>query len=84
MTMGPISSAGNIPSSPPPVRDTGVGRTEKQEKASDRDGDGRRMWEGQREKETEPDEATPEATTREAPKSKDPTGSSGGKLDLSG
>ncbi len=86
MSMGPVSSAGNIPSSPPPIRDTGVGRTEKQEKASDRDGDGRRMWEGRHEEQGQAasDEPAAEAAASEEPKSKDPTGASGGQLDPSG
>lgn len=58
----------------------GVGQTEEDEGASDRDADGRRLW-----------EAPPEAPEQEAeepqgadPRSKDPTGQKGGQLDLSG
>lgn len=67
---------------------SGVGETEQDEQASDRDADGRRLWEKSPGENSEADdqEATPGTATpsREALKSKDPTGLSGGKLDLSG
>ena len=84
MSMGPVSNAGNIPTSQPPIREANVGRTEKQEKASDKDGDGRRMWEGPQNEQDPSANATEEATVSDVPKSKDPTGKSGGQLDLSG
>ena len=62
----------------------GVGETTQDEKASDRDADGRRLWEAMPEQAAEADEAVGEAKTQEAPQSKDPTGTSGGQLDLSG
>lgn len=65
----------------------GVGETTQDEKASDRDADGRRMWEAANDPDSESNEAATEVAeneTQEAPQSKDPTGSSGGRLDLSG
>lgn len=62
----------------------GVGETTQDEKASDRDADGRRLWEGTSGPTTEPEETVEEATAQEPPQSKDPTGASGGQLDLSG
>ena len=62
----------------------GVGETAQDEKASDRDADGRRLWEAMPEQKTDSGELPEEAHTPEAPQSKDPTGASGGQLDLSG
>lgn len=62
----------------------GVGETAQDEKASDRDADGRRLWEAIPEHESAQDEATEEPEPQETPRSKDPTGSSGGQLDLNG
>ncbi len=62
----------------------GVGESTEDEKASDRDADGRRLWEATPEQTTESDEAVGDATAQEAPLSKDPTGTSGGQLDLTG
>ena len=62
----------------------GVGQTVQDEKASDRDADGRRLWEGRPEPTAESEEAVDEAKAQQAPPSKDPTGASGGQLDLSG
>jgi len=66
---------------------SGVGETEQDEQASDRDADGRRLWEGSEEEKTEEGEASTDEATRTGgnqPQSKDPTGMSGENLDLSG
>jgi hypothetical protein len=62
---------------------SGVGQTEHDEQASDRDADGRRPWElgGQRSPETEPDEPKEDESPHP---SKDPSGTRGGQLDISG
>jgi hypothetical protein len=58
----------------------GIGQTEEDQGASERDADGRRFWEANQEK--DPDQpAEPSEPTRQA---KDPTGSSGTSLDLTG
>ena len=62
----------------------GVGETAQDEKASDRDADGRRLWEAMPQQADEPDDAKEDAKPEETPRSKDPTGTSGGQLDLSG
>jgi len=59
----------------------GIGETTQDEKTSDRDADGRRLWEANP-KHT--DEAAEDVKTQDAPQSKDPTGASGGQLDLTG
>ena len=60
----------------------GVGQTEQDEQASERDADGRRLWEDTG------DGSTTENTQEDSPQgsalSKDPTGQSGTQLDLSG
>ncbi|MEO8497326.1 MAG: hypothetical protein ABI614_19825, partial [Planctomycetota bacterium] len=61
----------------------GVGETTQDEKASDRDADGRRLWEAMNKQAGEPDDAD-EVKSKQAPLSKDPTGASGGQLDLTG
>ena len=58
----------------------GVGQTEQDEEATDRDADGRRPWELP----PEVDEQTQVDHERGEPRSKDHTGQKGGKLDLSG
>jgi erythromycin esterase-like protein len=58
----------------------GIGDTKEESEASDRDADGRRIWEvSQRE---ESSEENPDLAPD--PKGKDPTGTAGGQLDLSG
>jgi hypothetical protein len=59
---------------------SGVGETEQDEGTSDRDADGRRLWEAPPEPQDE--EQTP--TAEDAPRGKDPTGETGARLDLSG
>ena len=59
----------------------GVGETEQDEQASDRDADGRRLWEGN------PDDGPADSESpdeRSTPQSRDPSGARGGNLDLSG
>ena len=58
----------------------GVGQTEQDEQATDRDADGRRIWELP----PEVEEQAPEQQALDEQRSKDPTGQKGGQLDLSG
>ena len=58
----------------------GVGQTEQDEQATDRDADGRRIWELP----PEAGEQEPEQQALGEQRSKDPTGQKGGQLDLSG
>jgi hypothetical protein len=61
----------------------GIGQTEEESQASERDADGRRPWELKQQKPAE--EATPESAADSllaAPK--DPTGDRGGLIDISG
>ena len=64
-------------------RASGIGETEQDQQASERDADGRRLWEGQqkkKEKETNETETPAEPPRRV----KDPTGVTGNSLDLTG
>jgi hypothetical protein len=60
----------------------GIGQTEEDSQASERDADGRRLWE----QPTHPDHKKPSSEPAEPalPLSKDPTGSTGNQLDLLG
>ncbi|MGI8979490.1 MAG: hypothetical protein ACR2FY_09715 [Pirellulaceae bacterium] len=60
----------------------GIGQTEEESQAEERDADGRRLWERQAKKPTEEEEAA--ASTAAAALAKDPEGVSGGTLDLTG
>ncbi len=60
----------------------GVGQTEEDQEASDRDADGRRPWEAPADVPPPPQDADEQAG--QAPRSKDPTGQRGTHLDLSG
>jgi hypothetical protein len=60
----------------------GIGQTEEDSEASERDADGRRLWEQQQAKVTAQNAS--EATDSPPLRSKDPTGSCGGQLDLTG
>ncbi len=63
----------------------GIGETEQDEGASDRDADGRRLWEaGPEEENAEGDKAQDTSTQGEPRQSRDPTGQCGNTLDLSG
>ena len=60
----------------------GIGQTESDEGPSERDADGRRLWEGDQAAQKNETQAPVEP---EPPKqAKDPTGQSGGSLDLTG
>ena len=59
----------------------GIGETEEESEASDRDADGRRLWERQQQK---PPEEEQTASTPPETHAKDPEGISGGILDLTG
>jgi len=59
----------------------GIGQTEEDAGTTDRDADGRRLWENTRRKKAAAADA---AESTAPPVSKDPTGSCGGQLDLVG
>jgi hypothetical protein len=59
----------------------GIGQTEEESEASERDADGRRLWERQQKKPAEQEAA---ASTSAETHAKDPEGISGGILDLTG
>jgi hypothetical protein len=63
----------------------GIGQTEQDQETSERDADGRRLWEAQDDKNRQGKSRT-EAEAGETParQSKDSTGQSGTKLDLTG
>ncbi len=63
-------------------RASGVGQTEKNEHASDRDADGRRLWEAPPDTDNPIESKASDADTSR--QSKDITGSSGNQLDLTG
>ena len=70
---------------------SGVGETEQDEQASDRDADGRKLWEGTPESEqSESEQSESEQSDSETPtggdvqQSRDPSGERGSNLDLSG
>jgi hypothetical protein len=65
----------------------GIGQTQQDQESSERDADGRRLWEapGKRGKAKESkDQKEDEDAAAHARQSKDPTGQSGTKLDLTG
>ena len=63
----------------------GIGQTESDKETSDRDADGRRLWEAEEEEtEAENVEGLSDLQNAEQPKSKDITGDSGNSLDLTG
>lgn len=64
---------------------SGIGQTEEDQESSERDADGRRLWEraGKRGKDGK-EEPAGEDTSTLAKQSKDPSGQSGTKLDLTG
>jgi hypothetical protein len=62
----------------------GIGRTTEDAETSDRDADGRRLWEADEEQaEQETDDENPKSSGQ-APQAKDPEGNRGMNLDLSG
>lgn len=60
----------------------GIGQTMEDEGASDRDADGRRLWE--RAEQKADGEKPSESGDQELPHSRDPSGDAGGTLDLTG
>lgn len=62
-------------------RAAGIGQTEEDAATSERDADGRRLWERPEDANKPTEEAVAEETTAPV---KDPTGQSGGLLDISG
>jgi hypothetical protein len=64
---------------------SGIGQTEQDQESSERDADGRRLWEtpGKRGKNAKEESADNDASAA-SKQSKDPSGQSGTKLDLTG
>jgi hypothetical protein len=64
----------------------GIGQTEREGEASERDADGRRLWErqGKPKPQSNSPEVPAEADAPSAPQSKDPSGEAGTQIDLSG
>jgi hypothetical protein len=62
---------------------SGIGQTEQDQEASERDADGRRLWEAPPEGNNEGEDQTEETGAAQR-KSKDPTGNCGNRLDLTG
>lgn len=60
----------------------GIGQTEEDAQAGERDADGRRLWE--RQGKQPPESETTDASTPAPPLAKDPAGIAGGVLDLTG
>jgi len=58
----------------------GIGQTEEDQGTSDRDADGRRLWENQSSEENKSEDSNSEPPRQ----AKDPTGNSGNALDLTG
>ncbi|WP_442484696.1 hypothetical protein [Aeoliella sp. SH292] len=63
---------------------SGIGTTEADQEAGERDADGRRLYEDTGEQQSAGDEATEPSAAGEPPKVKDPTGQAGTQLDLTG
>lgn len=63
---------------------SGIGQTEEDSQASERDADGRRPWEHPAEKKPESPDLPPPADAAGPVRAKDPTGNSGSQLDLVG
>jgi hypothetical protein len=61
----------------------GIGQTEEDSQASERDADGRRIWERPQRPKAKPAQPAPDEPAPES-RSKDPTGACGGQLDLIG
>jgi len=61
----------------------GIGLTEEDSQTSERDADGRRLWEEQRRAKARASES-PALASPQIPLAKDPSGDCGGKLDLVG
>jgi len=67
-------------------RASGIGQTEQDQESSERDADGRRLWEAPSKKKGKKvkDESVVDDASAMSKLSKDPTGQSGTKLDLNG
>lgn len=67
-------------------RAEGLGATDADQETSDRDADGRRIWEigSDKEDDASPPDDQDQPSEPAEPKAKDPTGNSGGLLDLTG
>jgi len=65
-------------------RSAGIGQTEQDQESSERDADGRRLWENPAEANKSSKAAGEIEAEAESRRSKDPTGQSGTKLDLTG
>lgn len=61
----------------------GIGQTEQDEQASQRDADGRRLWEEPAKSPSDPEEESPSDTSPQ-PGARDPSGTRGTQLDLEG
>ncbi len=61
---------------------SGIGETEEDSQAAERDADGRRLWESAQN--TQPQEESPDETAHTGQLAKDPMGEAGGTLDLLG
>ena len=66
-----------------PTRPAGVGQTEEDQGTSERDADGRKMWEGRPDGQSQ-EQGKDEHNNQQQHKSKDPTGNAGNSLDLTG
>jgi hypothetical protein len=62
----------------------GIGQTHEDQESSERDADGRRLWEAPGKQKDLKDQAASEDSTAQARQSKDPSGQSGTNLDLTG
>lgn len=62
----------------------GIGQTEEDSEANERDADGRRLWEAGPQPEEAAADETADAPRDAGPQSKDPSGMSGNTIDLSG
>src|SRR5688572_26092548 len=65
-------------------RAAGIGTTEQDQESSERDADGRRLWETPTKKKEAAGQPTSEDVEAQSRQSIDPTGQSGTKLDLTG
>ncbi len=63
---------------------SGIGQTERDQESSERDADGRRLWEGPAQPGEDAKEPVADDASALSKQSKDPTGQSGTKLDLTG
>ena len=62
----------------------GIGQTEEDSEANDRDADGRRIWETRQQAPEDGPDMADDTPASDPPRSKDPSGMSGTTLDLSG